>query len=161
MRNILRKTEWGVALLITLVAVYLHSIFFRHAGGFWRDEAGSIILATRPTLSEVWSYLFYDSFPAFWVMVVRVWSELGLGSEHGLRVLGLLTGLLVLGALWFCARRLRISFPLFSLLLIGLSPTVIIWGDSMRAWGWGIAWLALTYGLMWRVVDLRKLLGAA
>ena len=153
MRNILRKTEWGAALLVTLVAVYLHFIFFRHAGGFWRDEAGTVILATRPTLSDVWSYLFYDSFPAFWVMVVRIWSELGFGSEHSLRILGLLVGFFVLGALWFSARRLRISFPFFSLLMIGFSPTVIIWGDSMRAWGWGIAWLALTYGLIWRVIE--------
>jgi hypothetical protein len=153
MRNILRKTEWAFALLVTVLAIYLHFVLFRHAGGLWRDEVGTIRLATRPTLSDVWAYLFYDSFPAFWVMVTRAWIGLGFGSDQGLRVLGLFVGLFVLGSLWFSARRLKISFPLFSLLLLGFSPVILIWGDSMRAWGWGIAWILLTFGLIWRVVE--------
>ncbi|EEF60114.1 hypothetical protein [Pedosphaera parvula] len=149
----LRKAEWGVALLVTALVVYLHFVFFQHAGGLWRDEVGTIRLAARPDLPDVWAYLLYDSFPAFWVIVTRAWLWLGLGSDNGLRLLGLLVGLSVLGALWFNARRLKISFPFFSLLLLGFSPTIILWGDSMRAWGWGTFWILMTFGLIWRVVE--------
>lgn len=149
----LRKVEWGVALLVTALVVYLHFVFFQHAGGLWRDEVGTIMLAARPDISGVWTYLFYDSFPAFWVLVTRAWLRLGLGDDDGLRLLGFLVGLSVLGALWFNARRLKISFPFFSLLLLGFSPTIILWGDSMRAWGWGIFWILMTFGLIWQVVE--------
>jgi hypothetical protein len=153
MRSMLRRAEWCIALLATLLAVYLHYVFFRHAGGLWRDEVGTINLAARPNMADVWSYLLYDSFPAFWVLVTRAWLGIGLGSDQGLRLLGFLVGLCVLGALWFNARSLKIRVPLFSLLLIGFSPTIIIWGDSMRAWGWGIFWILLTFGMIWQVVE--------
>src|SRR5271163_2440503 len=136
MRNYLRKAEWTLALTMTLLAICMHLIFLGHAGGFWREEVGSIRLASRPGISAVWDYLFYDSFPAFWGLVLRGWIRLGLGSEFGLRMLGFFTGLFVLGSFWFNARRLRITFPFFSLLLLGFSPVILIWGDSMRAWGW-------------------------
>jgi hypothetical protein len=141
-----------VALFTTALAGYLHFVFFRHAGGLWRDEVGTVNLAARARLGDVWNHLFYDSFPAFYILVVRVWRGVGLGSDDGLRLLGLLVGLSGLGVLWFNARLLKIGFPFFSLLLIGLNSVFIIWGDSIRAWGWGAVWILLTFGLIREVV---------
>jgi hypothetical protein len=148
----LRKIEWAVALVATAAAVWLHFDFMRHAGGLWRDEVGTIYLATRPGLTDVFHHLLQDSFPAYWVLVVRSWVNLGLGSDHGLRVLGFLVGLAVLGAIWLNARLVKVMPPLFTLLL-AVNPTLIVWGDSMRATGWGTLWIVLTYGLVWRVLE--------
>lgn len=151
--RMLRKIEWGVAILLTGLAVCLHVVFMRHAGALWRDEVSTLNLATMPHLPEVWGNLHYDSFPVFWVMVLRVWAGLGLAGDQGLRLLGFLVGILVLVALWFNARVFKISLPIISLFLLGLCPTLIIWGDSMRAWGWGVLWILLTLGLVWRVTE--------
>jgi hypothetical protein len=149
----IRKIECAVAAVATLLAVYLHLVFLRHAGSLWRDEVGTVNLAVLHRLSDVWSYLYYDSFPIFWVLIVRFWVGIGLGGDHGLRVLGFLVGMAVLGAIWINARRLKISFPLCSLVLLGFNPVIIIWGDSIRAWGCGMVWILLTFGLIWQVVE--------
>jgi hypothetical protein len=149
----LRKIEWGVAILLTLLAVWLHYLFMRHGGALWRDETGALNLATMPHLPDVWAHLHYDSFPIFWVMVVRCWSAMGLGDDGGLRLLGFLTGISVLGALWFNAWSFKTSPPIISMLLLGFCPTIMIWGDSMRAWGWGVLWILLVLATMWRVVE--------
>jgi hypothetical protein len=149
----LRKVEWAVAIVLTLLAAGLHLVFLRHGGALWRDEAGAINLAEMPRFSDVWAHLHYDSFPLLWVLVARAWAALGFAGDFALRFLGFIIGLAGLAALWFNARAFKISFPLLSLLLIGLSPTIIVWGDSMRAWGWGVLWILLTLGLVWRVVE--------
>jgi hypothetical protein len=149
----LRKLEWNLAVLVTGIAVVLHVLFALHAGALWRDEAGVVNLATMPTLSDVWNNLYFDSFPVFWPVILRVWTAVGLGSDAGLRCLGLIIGLMILGTLWFNARVFRLRFPLFSVVLLGLSPTILIWCDSMRAWGLGAFWILLTMGLVWQVAN--------
>ena len=149
----LKKTEWLAAAALTLLALWLRWEMARHAGGLWRDEANTVGLATLPKLSEVWENLQFDSFPVFWLAVVRWLSQLGLHSDFHFRALGFFVGAAILGACWFNARRLKISLPFFSLLFLGLSPSVIRFGDSMRAYGWGVFWLLLTYGLIWSVVE--------
>jgi hypothetical protein len=151
--RILPKIEWSVAIMVTGLCVALHYIFMRHAGGLWRDEAGAINLAEMPSLKDVWNHLYFDSFPVFWVLVARFWWLLGLGSDFGFRVLGFLTGLLVLGAIWFTARCFKLKFPLFSLVLVGLNPLMIVYGDTMRAWSWGLIWITLAYGMFWLVLE--------
>jgi len=51
-----------VSVILSLGAVFLNLIFMFKAGAFWRDEAGSITLATMTSLKETWHYLSYDSF---------------------------------------------------------------------------------------------------
>jgi hypothetical protein len=87
------------------------------------------------------------------VLVVRAWSWLGFGSDFGFRMLGFLTGLLDLGAMWLAARSLKLKFPLFLLVFAALNPLFIIYGDSMRAWGWGLGWLTLEFAMLWRVLE--------
>jgi hypothetical protein len=70
-----------------------------------------------------------------------------------LRVFGVSIGLLVLGMIWLNSRWLRLGFPLLSLVLIGFNPMIIRYGDSVRAYGLGIALMLLVLGAMWRLVE--------
>jgi hypothetical protein len=45
------------------------------------------------------------------------------------------------------------GFPVVSLFLIGFSPSFVIWGDSMRAWGCGVLFILLTFGLIWQTIE--------
>src|SRR5260370_42450091 len=97
-----------------LVAVWFHLVRFSHAGGLWRDEVQVANLAGRSSLAE----MSRDSFPVMLPVVVHGWSVMGLGkSDLGLRVLGMLIGLGLIGALWFSARVTTHSAPLFGLAL--------------------------------------------
>ena len=143
------------ALILTAFAVGLHITLARHAGGLWRDEVSLINLAAMPALADVWKLNQFDSFPILWHLVVRGWTAVnGAANDTGLRVLGLLVGLGILGSLWLNARKLlRFSVPLVSLALIGFNPEIIRWGDSMRAYGPGILMIIMACGLLWHAVQ--------
>ena len=53
----LRRAEWALAILATLLLVFLHAVFFTHAGGLWRDEANTIGVATLPKFGEFLHWL--------------------------------------------------------------------------------------------------------
>ena len=74
-------------------------------------------------------------------------------SDDALRVFGVSIGLLILGVIWLNARWLRLGFPLLSLALIASQSDVIRYGDSIRAYGLGIALMLLALGAMWRLVE--------
>jgi nitrogen fixation-related uncharacterized protein len=148
------KAAGGVALGSTLLIVYLHVVFGMHAGALWRDEVNSLEIATMRGLSEMWSNLCFDSFPALFFVVLRVVAGVpATASDATLRIFGVSIGLLILGMIWLNARWLRLGFPLLSLALIGLNPMVIRYGDSIRAYGLGIALMLLALGAMWRLVE--------
>ncbi|MEO7683760.1 MAG: hypothetical protein ABIU86_07450 [Gemmatimonadaceae bacterium] len=141
-------------MLLTLAVVSLHVMTATSAGPLWRDEANTVRLATLPTLGEVWNNLQYDSFPLLWLLIVRGYSALvGQMNDPAFRVLGFCVGVSVVGVLWLNARTFRNSFPLLSLSLLAMSPSLIVWGDSMRAYGFGIALILLTGALLWRFVE--------
>jgi hypothetical protein len=148
------KIAGGVALFCTLVIIYLHIVFGMHAGPLWRDEANSLEVATMRTLSELWSNLCFDSFPALFFLLLRLLAGVpATVSDPALRVSGVSIGLLILGMIWLNSRWLRLTFPLLSLALIGLNPMIIRYGDSIRAYGLGIALMLLVLGAMWRLVE--------
>ena len=147
-----RHPERIVSCLLTGLAVFLHAFYAFHAGGLWRDEANTVALATMPTLHDVWTHLQYDSFPILWLLVVRAFSAFGVIPDLAYRLLGCFVGFSIIAAVWINARLLKFSVPLVSLALLGFSPTIIWWGDSMRAYGFGICLILLTFGLIWRVV---------
>jgi hypothetical protein len=143
-----------ICLAATLAGAGLHAVYFTHAGALWRDEAGGIQLATLPAFSETWRMLTHDGFPVFFLALVRAWSALGLGaSDAGLRVLGLLIGFGVLGAMWLNARIMGFRLPFISLGLLAANLTVVMWGDSLRAYGCGSLFILLTLGLVWRLIQ--------
>jgi hypothetical protein len=148
------RLEWVAALLIAVVAVALHLRFVTHVGGLWRDETNSVQLATLPTFAETWHFLDYDSFPILFFTLLRGWlGVFGSDNDVALRTLGCITGLAVLGALWWNARAFGIRWPLLSLALVGLNPMLIRYGDSTRAYGLGIFLILLTLRSFWRLVD--------
>jgi hypothetical protein len=148
------KIAGGVALLSTLLIIYLHIVFGMHAGALWRDEVSSLEVATMRTFTEMWSNLCFDSFPALFFVVLRLIAGVpATGSDAALRAFGLSIGLLILGVVWLNSRWLRLGFPLLSLALIGLNPMIIRYGDSIRAYGLGIALMLFVLGAMWRLLE--------
>jgi hypothetical protein len=142
-----------MCLAATVLAIWPHAVQLGHAGALWRDEAGGVREATLPDFGETWRMLPQASFPALFPMLVRIWSAAGLGaSDFNLRILGFLIGLCLLGALWLNARLMGYRLPVISLGLLAANPAVILWGDSLRAYGCGCVFIVLTLGLIWRLV---------
>jgi uncharacterized membrane protein len=148
------KIGGGVALVSTCLIIGLHVVFGMRAGALWRDEVNSLELATVPTLSEMWTNLDYDSFPALFFLVLRPFAGVPASvSDAQLRVFGVVIGLLILGALWLNARVFRIGVPLVSVALVGFNPMVIRYGDSIRAYGLGTLLMLLTLAAMWKMLE--------
>ena len=148
------KVARALALFSTLLIIYLHIVFGMHAGALWRDEVNSLEIATMRTFAEMWSHLCFDSFPALFFVVLRVVAGVpATVSDVTLRVFGVSIGLLTLGVIWLNSRWLRLGFPLLSLALIGFNPMIIRYGDSIRAYGLGIALMLVVLGAMWRLVE--------
>jgi hypothetical protein len=148
----MRKIELGLVIVATAVAGYLHFIFFENAGALWRDEINSLNIANFPSIVELWRHIEFDSFPIFWLLLLRLWSHVASDSDFLYRLLGLGIGLTLLGLLWFNARVFTKSFPIYSLALLGFSPAIIRWGDSIRGYGLGICSILMTFALVWRLV---------
>jgi hypothetical protein len=148
-----RRGEWITALTATLIGIWLHLVFFKNAGGLWRDETGGFGIATLPSWQDVWEKLTLDSSPLMSPVVLRAWSGVFGPSDLSLRSYGLAIGLLLLGALWCNARLLGKQLPLISLGLLAANMTLIRWGDSVRAYGLGCVLILLTLGLIWQVVE--------
>ena len=137
----LRQPERLTAILLTAIIAGLHGYFLLHAGGFWRDEVNLINLAAKPSLAD----MKQDSFPVLMPLLVRGWSMLGLAHvDLTLRLLGALIGLGVPAALWLAAWRARRAPPLLGLALFGFNSTLIVFGDSLRAYGLGCLLIMLT-----------------
>ena len=151
---VLSRLEAALAIVGTLLVVYLHVFFFQHVGGLWRDETNSVSVATMPSLGAMWDSLQFDSFPILFFGVLRAWAGIfGSMNDTAFRALGMLIGLGVVGALWLNARLLGVRWPLFSLVLLGFNPMFVRYGDSMRAYGLGMLLILLTLAAVWRVLE--------
>ena len=145
--------ERSLALALTLVPLFLHTLFFSKAGGFWRDEANSLALAAMPDLHSLWSALKFDSFPVLHVLVIRGWSAVWGTGDVSLRALGLTVGVAIIAALWFNGRAFGNRAPLLSLLLLGMSPAMVRSLDSIRPNGLAALATILAFTLVWRAVE--------
>jgi hypothetical protein len=140
-----RRPEWVLALLITGVAVWFHLGFPGRAGALWRDEVNTLNIAGRHSLRD----MSYDSFPILMPLIVRGWQALELGgTDTGLRALGTIIGLGLLAVLWLAAWTGNRSPPTLGLALFALNTTVIIYGDSLRAFGVGSLLVVLLFAAM-------------
>lgn len=145
-RGTLCQPEMVAALVLSLAALSLHLIFLSHAGGLWRDEVNVVNLAGHSSLGG----MARDSFPVLAPLLVRGWTAIGLGgSDLGLRMLGLLIGVGLLAALWVSALVTSGLAPRLSLALLALNSTVIIYGDSLRAYGLGSLLIVLAAAMTW------------
>ncbi len=156
--KIITAAELTTGVLLTLALVTLHLAVLRHAGALWRDEVHTVNLASMP-LAEMWTAtLTNESFPVLWPLTLRTWMGMGWGeTDWGLRVLGLVVGLGLISTLWWIAYRFNYRVPLISLVLIGASPTIFRYGDSLRAWGLGCILLLLMLVAIYRVVEQNTL----
>ena len=136
-----RQPEWILALAASLAVVWMHFFFLWHAGALWRDEVNLVNLSNRHSLGE----MSKDSFPVLMPLLVGGWTAIGLGqNDFSLRVLGTLIGLALPAALWLTAWKIRRAPPLIGLVLLALNSTVILFGDSLRAFGLGSVLILLT-----------------
>ena len=151
---ILRKACWIMALSLTGASVLLHFFSLTQAGGLWRDEIAIANIATLPSWAETFRALPHDHCPIVFPAVVRIWTALGLAqTDTGLRVLGLGIGLFLLASFWAASRMMGKGLPLLSLAIVAVNPVVIRYGDSIRGYALGIAFIVLTMGLIWRFIE--------
>lgn len=154
--------EWTAALAGTLLSLYWHWVNLQGSGGLWRDEAHSATLARLPAIGEIWKALSFDSFPILSTLALRAWSATAWGaSDVGLRWFGLLVGAAILAALWLNAWRTARVPPTLSVLLWGLAPMSIHFGDAIRPHGFGILTMLVAWGLVWQVVRRPSPLNAS
>jgi len=142
------RLEWALALAMTALIAILHLVRFFQAGALWRDEVNGVNLASLP-LGEIGRNLQFDSFPLLWFGLLRLWIVSGAGmTDQGLRLLGLLIGLGILGALWRNGRAFGPFVPLFSLAFLGANAAVLVYGDSLRGYGLGMLTGLTAFGLV-------------
>jgi len=152
--NWARHSAVGLGLLVTLGLIGLHLEYYRHAGPLWRDEVNSVNVATMPSFGEVFANSQFDSFPVAWVTVLHAWTAAGLGdTDAGLRRLGLLIGLAMIAVLWWTGRGRGRRAPLVALVLFGMSPTTIVYGDEVRGYGLGALGVCWYMGAAWAFVE--------
>ena len=149
----LQRIEYLTAILFTLILVALHLLALVSAGPLWRDEISSLTLATKSTWGDVWRTLVYDPFPALFFTTLRVWHGVFGGSDFALRCLGFAIGLLCLAGVWVGAHWMKRRPPLLALALLGLSPTLIVWGDSLRAYGLAVLCIIIAFAGFWAVLN--------
>ena len=145
-----RKIEWVIGALITAGAVYLHWVNFRSAGALWRDEAGVVRIATLPAAREMWSNIGHESCPILFPSLIRAWSVTVGDSDAALRLFGFIVGLLMLGAVWLNGWFFARSAPLIALGLLAVNPSVVRWGDALRAYGLASVLMLVTLAIVWR-----------
>ena len=154
--RVLQGVEWGIAILLTGVALYFHYTFSSHVGPLWRDEINSVAFAKMPSIAKIYENLRYDSFPLLSTMLLRGWIAAFGGADSSLRIYGLLIGSLLVGSLWWTSRLLGRRMPLFSLALVGFNPWVVRTVGSIRPYGIGIALIVATLGCVWKAVETSK-----
>lgn len=154
--GIIRRIGWletvcGIVLLLLITVSHVQMML--HAGALWRDEVQTFHLASLESLGTIVDLLQFDSFPILWILILRVWIFAGLGSETGLRILGMLVGLAgCLSLIWVC-RLIGSRIPILALALFGFCPVVYLYGNSLRAAGCGMVLLFLTLGFFWKALQ--------
>jgi hypothetical protein len=135
------------AMLLVLTAV--------NAGPLWRDETNTFNLAHMPSFRDVWNNVQSDSFPLLWPLLVHGCGMLGFtNGDMGIRILGLGIGLFFLTSLWLCQRWIGGRTPTLSIALLGGLPAFIFVVGENRAYGLAGCLLVLSFGLIWRVLEL-------
>ncbi len=149
----LQRIELLLAIVLTFGLIGLHCMALFSAGPLWRDEISSLTLATKPTWREVWSTLVYDPFPALFFTTLRSWHAFFGGSDIALRILGFAIGVICLAGFWISARWTNRRPPLLALTFLGLSPTLIVWGDSLRPYGLAVFSILLAFAGFWVAIN--------
>jgi len=149
----IKKSEWAVAIALSIVVIVLHALFMSHAGALWRDEADVVQLAMMPTVRDILQNFQIGSTPILFPFALRAYTAIVGASDFDFRVLGMLVGMGIVCTLWLNARLVGQGLPLISLVLLGFNTFFIQWGDSIRGYGIGSGFILLTFALLVRVVE--------
>lgn len=133
------------------LSMWFHWVFLQHAGGLWRDEAGFVAIATRPDWSEVWTLQALDHCPILPFALVRWWCAGPGATDSGLRVFGLLAGVLLLIALWTASRTIRRGVPVLAFALVAVNLPMLRYTDALRGYGIGCALSVFALAAVWRL----------
>ncbi len=150
----LRRVEWIVALLLSLMVIFLIAVRVNHAGALWRDECAVVQLARMPHVSDITRNFQHEAFPIPFPVLIRGYTKFVGASDTSLRGFGAVVGLALVCALWLSARCAGDGLPIVSLPFLGLSTTFLIWGLTIRGYGLGSVLIVLAFGLF--VLLLRK-----
>lgn len=156
--NMVLKGEWLLFGFICVVIIGLHVILFLHMGAFWRDEASSIHVASSQTFGIFWNSLIYDSFPALFDILLKLWISSGIGkTEEGLRLFGTFVSVGIIIAIFYACRWLsnlrETGVPLLALSLGVFNISVFYYGSSIRAYGLASLLIVLCLAAFWRLVQ--------
>ena len=143
----LRRVEWIVAILLSLMVLLLIAVRLTHAGALWRDESAVVQLARMPHLGDIARNFQHEAFPIPFPILIRGYTGLFGTSDTALRAFGGAVGVALLCALWFSAARGGGRLPLISLSLLGLNATFLVWGLTIRGYGLGSVFIILAFGL--------------
>ncbi len=147
------RWEWIAAGALSALVVALHAVRLLFAGALWRDEAAAARLAQLPTLGEIRGLFQHEAFPLLFPYTVRAYTCLFGNGDLAFRAFGFAVGLAIVAILWWNARSTARTVPLLSLALLGLDLPFLVYGDSLRGYGLGSAFLLLTYGLLARALE--------
>ena len=154
-KNLAPCVETVAALIGTAFSVMLLGLTAINAGPLWRDETNTCNVAQMPSLSDLWHNLPFESFPPLWLLLLRGLSLPGMTeSDAGIRILGLCVGLFFLATLWLCSRWIGGRTPILSIALLGSLPSLIFILGANRAYGLAGCLLVLSFGLIWRILEL-------
>ena len=152
-RDRLRVLDLWLAGVMTLWLLALHVAAARNGGGLWRDEVVTVNLAHMPSLWEMLSHNYYDSFPSLFSLILRAWIALGLGeTDQDLRMLSMILGFCMTAGLWWSCRRFGCTAPLLSLALFGLFPVAFRLTNGVRAYTLGVLTMLVTLVMTWLLV---------
>jgi uncharacterized membrane protein len=99
----------------------------------WFDEAFSYLSATSP-----WPQLLFNgiesSHPPFYYLLLRLWLDLGLSSDGGLRLLSVGWNLLLLPLMYWLASRLlgHARYGWWAVILVAVSPFHLLYSHELR-----------------------------
>lgn len=147
----LKRFEWVLSTLLSLVVLSLLIARATHAGALWRDECAALQLARMPTFAEIGANFQHEAFPLLFPTTIRLYTNVFGASDTALRCFGLAVGVLFIAATWFNLRIVG-SVPLLSLALIGLNTGFLTWGTSIRGYGLGSVLIILAFGFILKVV---------
>ena len=149
---LIERIEWIVAILLSVVVLFLLIVQVTHAGALWRDECETLQVARMPKFGEMMANLRYTSFPILLPLVVRGYTTLLGTSDVSMRCFGLAVGLAFIGIAWFHARSVGNGVPLILLALVGLNPTLLTAATWVRGYGLGSVLIVLAVTLSAKLV---------
>ena len=150
--------ETAAALIGTAFSAILLILTAMNAGPLWRDEINTLSMAQMPSWKDFWNNLPFESFPPLWPLLLRLCGFLGLTeSDAAIRMVGLCVGLFFLASLWLCSRWIGGRAPILSIALLGSLPAFIFIAGANRAYGLAACLLVLSFGMIWRMVELPSM----